>query len=100
MSTKKKPISYKDIYKRQKPTGYKNIVSKTYPPNLNQKKAVPTIKSYKYAHRTYISKEANASNKTPSYVSKLREEYLKKGKLSNSHKKFLNLLSSSRVVKK
>lgn len=100
MSTKKKPVSFKDIYKKQKPTGFRNINPRTYSQNLKQKKPVSTLKSHKDESRKYTSKEANASNQTPVYVTKLREEYLKKGKLTNAHKKFFNLLSSSRVVKK
>lgn len=51
----------------------------------------------------YLLKSKNAprpSGKTPGYVSKLRQEYLKKGKLSPQHKKFLNTVAKQRVVKK
>lgn len=96
---KKKPVSYKSHLKQIIPKK-----SKPYTAGVNPKSLRPVYlrqQSVKdKCRRLQTAEEAKQNNVTPPYVLKLREEYLKKGKLTNAHKKFLNLVSSNRIVKK
>lgn len=95
---KKKPVSYKSHLKQIIPKK-----SKPYTAGTNPKSLRPVFlrqPSVKDSHRRLqTAEEAKKQNITPPYVIKLREEYLKKGKLTNAHKKFLNLVGNNRVVK-
>ena len=96
---KKKPVSYKSALKQIIPKKNKLYKAGTNIKCLRPRYLKePSIKNDK--RRLQTAAEAKKQNVTPLYVIKLREEYLKKGNLSNPHKKFLNLLGSNRVVKK
>jgi len=94
-----KPVSYKSSFKQIIPKK-----TKLYNPGVNPKSLrpvylrSPSVKDK--CRRLQTATEAKQSNITPPYVLKLREEYLKKGKLTNAHKKFLNLVNNNRIVKK
>ena len=96
---KKKPISYKSHLKQIIPKKSKPYQAGTNPKSLRPVYLrQPSVKDA--CRRLQTPAEAKKQNITPPCVTKLRQEYLKQGTLTNAHKKFLNLVSSNRVVKK
>ena len=64
---------------------------------MSRRPTKPKPASYKAALKALNGK---LPGRDPSYVTKLRLEYLKKGKLTPPHKKFLNMVARNKVVQK
>jgi hypothetical protein len=97
-------ISFKSSFKQQKAVKAKAAnITPVYITNLKNElyksnKKLRQANSYK--NRLRQPKEISAiSDNVPSYVSSVRQKYEKNGKLSNPHKKYLNILGIPRVVK-
>jgi hypothetical protein len=92
------PVSYKHAFKQQTAAKAKaDNITPVYITKLKNKSYKPN--SYKHIFKQQTSKNAKSNNVLPTYVSGIRQKYEKSGKLSNAHKKYLNILGIPRVVK-
>ena len=90
-------------------TNYKDSLKKVFPKSITSNGGLSSVQNHdrdrKVKPTSYkvALKKTNAQpavGNTPAYVTKLRLQYQKEGKLSNAHKKFLNMVSNQRVSRK
>jgi len=72
-------------------------ITRNRDPNFNRR-PVKKNKPLSYKKQLGLRPSASIPNSTP-FSLQLRENYIKNGVLTNAHKKFLNMVSSQRVVK-